>query len=159
MKVGKVFIVILSLLLSSCVSADDEKKCLTFSEGRGKNHVEDMLVSIKRNKENDESSKYFSSSYDLNGDGNNELFYFFETYWSCGSSMGCNLTVYEYIDGQFVELIEGGLYPRNAFNPRGDGHKNYICISKDKDSGWSRLEINDQFEMRYVDKFYKAILN
>lgn len=151
----KIVILFLCMMFASFSMAREET-CLEFSEGVEKNKVKNFLKSIKRHDKKSRASKFYSSSYDLNGDGVNEYFYYFETYWSCGS-MGCNLVAYESKNTEFRELIKYGLYPRDNFKPNLSEHKKYICILAAKDNSWRRLKIDNRFEMKYVDGFYKTI--
>ncbi|OED40280.1 hypothetical protein ACH42_17380 [Endozoicomonas sp. (ex Bugula neritina AB1)] len=152
MKIATLF---LFMMFASCSMANEEV-CLEFSEGTEKNNVKSFLKSIKRDGRKNRRSKFYSSSYDLNGDGFNEYFYYFQTHWSCGS-MGCNLMAYESKDGKFRRLFKGGLYPTNNFKPNLNEHEKYICILPTKDDSWQRIKVNNQFEMKYADRFYKTI--
>ena len=126
----------------------EENHCLSFSKGRDINHVEEFIVFFKLEnyvtyeiKQTGEL-KYvdiFSASYDLDDDGKDEYFYYFESARYCGMQMGCPIYVYEYNDGKFRELFKYGVITNNYFDPRKEEDSNYLCIDKEKDSGWKRI--------------------
>jgi len=130
------------------VSEEEDRHCLSFSKGRDINHVEEFISFFKLKNhvtykvKQTEEVRYvdiFSAGYDLNDDGKDEYFYYFESAWVCGMQMGCPINVYEYDNGKFRELFKYGIITNNYFDPRKEEDSNYLCIDKEKDSGWKRI--------------------
>ncbi|MEY8216492.1 MAG: hypothetical protein RPR97_18660 [Colwellia sp.] len=137
------------------------KVCLEFYEGVGNNHVAEFLIKKGVSEKQIKFGRSYSSSYDLNGDGHPEFFYFLEIPILCGRQTGCYLSAYEYKDGDFRELIKYGMPTQSNFNPRNENHKNYICIlegSEGSEGDWKQLRVKEKYNMSYNGKYYKAIV-
>ena len=128
----------------------DEKHCLSFSKGRNINRVEEFLSFFRleddvtyRHKQTGELIyvDIFSASYDLNDDGKDEYFYYFESAPYCGMQLGCPINVYEYNDGRFRELFDYkiGIITNNYFDPLKEEDSDYLCIDSEKDFGWKKI--------------------
>jgi len=127
---------------------EEQKQCLSFSKGRDINRVEEFIAFYKLenyvtyiNVQTGEL-KYidiFSAGYDLNDDGKDEYFYYFESMQYCGMQLGCPINLYEYDDGKFRELIKYGIITNNYFDPHNEDSSEYICFDKEKDFGWKRI--------------------
>lgn len=143
----------LSLFIAGSLSA---KECLTFEKGR---HINELDKYFSKNKEIEESvrgDKIYSASYDLNGDGSNEYFYYIESFIGCGQVDGCFIDVYRLVDGRFLSLKEYGFSTFYKFNPEQPEHKNYICILDESDNGWRRFVYAEQSIQVFNGKSYQA---
>jgi hypothetical protein len=118
------------------------RNCLTFTEGTDINHVKEFLH-FKRSDDVIQNAWIFSSSYDLNGDGKDEYFYYIE-HWPrfCGTAFGCPIQVYEYINGKFRTLFKFDLITNFNFDPKKPEHAEYLCIENETDFGWKRLSLS-----------------
>ena len=129
------------------VPEEEQKQCLSFSKGRDINRVEELIAFYKLENyvtyKNVQTGEYgyvdiFSARYDLNDDGKDEYFYYFESMRYCGMQLGCPINLYEYNDGKFNELFKHGIITNNYFDPYTE-NSDYICIDKEKDFGWKRI--------------------
>ncbi len=114
---------------------------------------------LNQNKEIEESlreDKIYSASYDLNGDGRDEYFYYIESHIGCGQLDGCFINVYRSIDGRFLPLKRYGFATFNGFNPEQPEHENYICILDESDNGWRRFVYAEQSIQVFNGKSYQA---
>ena len=148
-----------ALFISACSNAKEQ--CLIFVQGEDKNKVSKHIYKFNRDKKYWSYANFYSSSYDLNDDGEKEFFYYSEHHVFCGnkppSGTGCPLRIYEYKENKFRKLVKPSLFPRNAFNPEDESHKTYICILKNKTNGWYDLKIDNRLTMKYDGNKYKNI--
>ncbi len=156
----KTVVLLLGMVYAACTMADEEV-CLKFSEDPEKNKVMDYLKYRKKEYLADGGNpELYSASYDLNGDGVNEYFYYFTDGLSCGTMNVCTLHVYEKKGSKFRGLEYGTLFPPNDFlklDVHGDYTQNYICVLGSKDGSWRRLRIGNRSEMKYVDGRYDTM--
>lgn len=126
------------------LSFSGEKNCLKFTAGKSINMV-DAYISRFHLSSSQGNTNFYSATYDLDGDGAVEYFYYSETTWFCGMQTGCQILVYKYSKGKFKQLFEYGIstnnLPSNIFDPEKPDHKNFICIEPEKDLGWHRVSI------------------
>lgn len=122
------------LLLSGTAYAD---YCLKFTDDQAVNNVSQF----KKTYRIDSSSIVYSSSFDLDGDGRLEYFYYVAEVGGvyCGnisSQIGsCNLNIVQFEPrGHFVFLDDGVVFPGAGFDPK-KNLKNFVCIRSEHNNG------------------------
>lgn len=128
-----------------------KNECLVFVVDRSKNHGERFLKRFGLSGKKYGKIKLYSASYDLNGDGDYEYFYYVETLKFCGMKTGCYINLYEHNDNVFRELIKYGLPTFNKFDPE---NNHYICVGDEENNKWKNLVVNGVKNYIYNDKYY-----
>lgn len=149
----KYYLLIIILFISACSHAKEQ--CLIFVEGKDKNKVNEYLEKHGFRKSIVDMGSFFSSSYDLNGDGKLEFFYYFEGLTFCGNQTGCSIHINEYLGNRFISRVYPSIHPFGKFNPQNVSHKNYICILDAKTNGWEDLKIDDRYVIKFDGEVYK----
>lgn len=141
-------LLILNLLMSSNSLAVGEN-CLSLLPGTSMNQGNAFIKSLPFSMNRAPDSELYSAAFDLNEDGNPEYFYYLEDRWFCGNQTGCTINIYEYKNGRFRELFEGGIYSSNQFNPRAVESTKYICIVANQRFGWHDIVLQRKRVFRY----------
>lgn len=153
-----IFSTLLIIFYVACpqLSFSGEKTCLKFTAGKSINKV-DRFLSIYKLTDSQRNTKFYSATYDLDGDGAVEYFYYSEIPYLCGMQTGCQILVLKYSKRKFKQIFEYGIFTNNMFDPEKRDHENYICIESEKDFGWHRISIKGKGTYYYNGKDYDLL--
>ena len=140
------------LHIKAAHSEDNECIYLQFTDDIEKNREKKYIKKTQILKKNPtEGGEYYISLFDLNDDGNLELFYFIDS-WNCGTSNVCPFYIFEYKNGKLIEIFQKGYY-KYDIKLLNNEQKKHICVTHEKFNGWKKLRMEGEYREGYVSEY------
>jgi hypothetical protein len=101
----------------------------------------------------------YVSKYDLNNDGQEEVFSYITGVRHCGNQTGCYIRIYKLDEHKLVEIYQGGIPTFFNVNIEEDGVQNYIKVSDEIRNGWNNILLKSKILLQYNlnSKNYKVV--
>jgi hypothetical protein len=132
----------------------EQDSCLTFTSGRVGLAQEKFIEKFGLSWNITQDTPLYSSTYDLNGDGVNEYFFYFDSNLFCGAQTGCSILMYQVDYSMFRRISKYGIPTFGKFYPDVNVNTRFICAIKTLTNGWRDLEIDRVGKMVFDGEAY-----
>jgi len=104
-------------------------------------------------------TKVYVSKYDLNNDGQEEIFSYITGVRHCGNQTGCYIRIYKLDEHKLVEIYQGGIPTFFHISIGEDDIQNYIEVSNERRNGWNNIVLKSNIILQYDldSKNYKVV--